>query len=99
MNDIVEFFLAPYHNSPWLYIVLEFTAAAFGVISVFYAKKENILVFPTGIISTGLYVFLLSRWQLYGDLIINILNSQSIFNSPTQRLTWIGSLGVRMVCL
>jgi nicotinamide mononucleotide transporter len=72
MDTIVEFFLAPYHNSPWLYIILEFIAAVFGVISVFYAKKENILVFPTGIISTGLYVFLLSRWQLYGDLIINI---------------------------
>jgi len=44
----------------------------FGVISVFYARKENILVFPTGIISTAIYVYLLSQWSLYGDLIINI---------------------------
>ena len=44
----------------------------FGIISVFYAKKENILVYPTGIISTGLYVYLLSHWRMYGDLIINI---------------------------
>jgi len=30
------------------------------------------LVFPTGIISTAIYVYLLSQWSLYGDLIINI---------------------------
>lgn len=53
-------------------VALEFIAAFFGVLSVYFAKKENILVFPTGIISTGIYVFLLSRWSLYGDLIINV---------------------------
>ena len=39
---------------------------------MYFAKKENILVFPTGIISTAIYVYLLSKWDLYGDLIINI---------------------------
>lgn len=72
MNSIIDFFVAPYSNTAFIYILLEFIAALFGVISVFYAKKENILVFPTGIISTGLYIYLLYRWQLYGDLIINI---------------------------
>lgn len=70
--DLIEFFLEPYKDASYLNISLEFIAALFGVISVFYAKKENILVFPTGIISTGLYVYLLSQWNLYGDLIINI---------------------------
>ena len=72
MNEIFQFFLAPYESASALNISLEFIAALFGVISVFYAKKENILVFPTGIISTALYVYLLSQWNLYGDLIINI---------------------------
>tara|TARA_R110002073_G_scaffold279026_1_gene442842 strand:+ start:82835 stop:83545 length:711 start_codon:yes stop_codon:yes gene_type:complete len=72
MNELLEFFIEPYRNAPLLYILLEITAALFGVISVFYAKKENILVFPTGIISTALYVYLLSQWNLYGDLIINV---------------------------
>lgn len=72
MNQVFDFFLAPYQSAPALQIILEFVAALFGVISVFFAKKENILVFPTGIISTGLYVYLLSQWNLYGDLIINI---------------------------
>ena len=53
-------------------IILEFLDATFGVISVVCAKRENILVYPTGIISTGIYVYLLSQWSLYGDLIINI---------------------------
>lgn len=72
MNEIIDFFLEPYQTASSLNIFLEFVAAMFGVVSVFYAKKENILVFPTGIISTALYVYLLSQWDLYGDLIINI---------------------------
>jgi len=72
MNTIVDFFLEPYQNAATINIFLEFIAALLGVVSVFYAKKENILVYPTGIISTGLYVYLLSQWALYGDLIINI---------------------------
>lgn len=72
MGDLLHFFLEPYETATNFNILLEFLAALFGVISVFYAKKENILVFPTGIISTGIYVYLLSQWALYGDLIINI---------------------------
>jgi len=72
MNDVLQFFLEPYQSASAFNIVLELLAALFGVISVFYARKENILVFPTGIISTGIYVYLLSQWSLYGDLIINI---------------------------
>ena len=72
MNDILNFFIEPYQSASTLHILLELIAAVFGVLSVFYAKKENILVFPTGIISTALYVYLLAQWALYGDLIINI---------------------------
>jgi len=72
MSDLMQFFLQPYQEASNFNIGLEFLAALFGVISVFYARKENILVFPTGIISTVLYVYLLSQWALYGDLIINI---------------------------
>jgi nicotinamide mononucleotide transporter len=72
MNEIINFFTEPYQTASLSQILLELTAAIFGVISVLYAKKENILVFPTGIISTVIYVYLLSQWNLYGDLIINI---------------------------
>ncbi len=72
MSDFINFFLEPYLNASWLNITLEVLAAVFGVMSVFYARRENILVFPTGIISTAIYVYLLSQWNLYGDLIINV---------------------------
>jgi nicotinamide mononucleotide transporter len=72
MNEIINFFTEPYQSASTLHILLELTAAIFGVASVLYAKRENILVFPTGIISTVIYVYLLSQWDLYGDLIINI---------------------------
>jgi nicotinamide mononucleotide transporter len=72
MDTLIQFFLEPYKDAATINIVLEFVAAAFGIISVFYAKRENILVYPTGIISTGIYVYLLSQWSFYGDLIINI---------------------------
>jgi nicotinamide mononucleotide transporter len=72
MEPIIDFFTGPYKNTPLIFIILEFTAAALGILSVWFAKKENIWVYPTGILSTGIYVYLLSRWQMYGDLIINI---------------------------
>ena len=72
MNEIINFFTAPYAQTPTIYIVIEFVAMAFGILSVYFSKKANILVYPTGIVSTALYVYLLSRWQMYGDLIINI---------------------------
>ena len=72
MDIVIDFFIAPYKNTSFIYILLEFIAAFLGILSVFYAKKEDLKVYPTGIISTGLYIFLLFRWQLFGDLIINI---------------------------
>ena len=72
MNEIINFFTEPYQSASTINILLELIAGIFGVASVLYAKKENILVFPTGIISTVIYVYLLSKWDLYGDLIINI---------------------------
>lgn len=72
MSDLIPFLLEPYQTASTFHIILELVAALFGVASVFYARKESILVFPTGIISTAIYVYLLSQWTLYGDLIINV---------------------------
>ena len=72
MNDVLEFFLEPYQTATTLNIAIEIIAASFGIASVWYAKKENILVYPTGIISTVLYVYICSVYTLYGDLIVNV---------------------------
>ena len=34
-------------------------------------KKNNVLVFPTGMISTSIFIYLLFKWSLLGDMIIN----------------------------
>ena len=72
MNELIEFFLAPYRAATAADITLEILAVVFGVASVWFAKKENIWVYPTGIISTGIYVYICYKFILYGDIIINI---------------------------
>lgn len=74
-SDFIEFFLGPYRDSPLWSISLEIIAALFGIISVYFAQKENILVYPTGLISTVIYVFICYRFFLYGDVIINFYYS------------------------
>lgn len=53
-------------------IWLEIIAVLFGLISVLFARVNNILVYPTGIISTLIFVYLLFQWSLIGDFLINI---------------------------
>ena len=72
MSQIFDFFLEPYRTATTLNIILELLAVLFGVASVWYAKKESIWVYPTGIISTVIYVYICYQFTLYGDLIINI---------------------------
>lgn len=50
---------------------LEGVAVAFGLMSVWYAKKANILVYPTGIISVLIYVYICFFAGLYADMGIN----------------------------
>lgn len=72
MNEIIDFFIEPYRSSSTFIISLEVLAVVFGILSVWFAKKENIWVYPAGIISTAIYVYICYRFVLYGDLIINI---------------------------
>ncbi len=72
MNQLFDFFLEPYRTATTVNIIVEILAVVFGIASVWYAKKEHILVYPTGIISTALYVYICYKFTLYGDLIINI---------------------------
>ena len=72
MNEIIDFFLEPYRSATTLNITLEIIAVLTGIASVWYAKKESIWVYPTGIVSTAVYVYICYQFTLYGDLIINI---------------------------
>lgn len=50
---------------------LEVIAVIFGLLSVWYAKNANILVYPTGIVSVLIYVYICFNAQLYADMGIN----------------------------
>lgn len=71
ISQVFNFFFEQYYGYKTIEIVLEAIAVFFGLLSVWYAKKENILVYPTGIISTLIFVYLLFKWELLGDMLIN----------------------------
>ena len=50
---------------------LEFIAVIFGFLSVWFAKENNVLVYPAGILSAAIFVYLLTISELYGDATIN----------------------------
>jgi nicotinamide mononucleotide transporter len=68
---MIEFFLNGYKNASTTQIVLEFVAFVFGILSVWFAKKENILVYPTGLIATIITSYLLWIAGYLGDMMIN----------------------------
>jgi len=72
---MIDFFIESYKNTPWLVIILEAITFVFGIASVYFAKKENILVYPTGLIATTITVYLLFRAGYFGDMVINIYYS------------------------
>ncbi len=71
MSEIFDFFFAQYKTYSTTETALEIIAVVFGFLSVWYSKKNNILVFPTGMISTAIFVYLLVQWELLGDMMIN----------------------------
>ncbi|WP_455169941.1 nicotinamide riboside transporter PnuC [Aegicerativicinus sediminis] len=75
MNQIFDFFLDAYRDTPTYAIILEFIAFVFGILSVYYAKKENIWVYPTGLIATIITVYLLYVAGYLGDMMMNVYYS------------------------
>ncbi len=71
MSEIIDFFFKQYNNYSILDISLEITAVVFGFLSVWFSKQNKIWVFPTGMISTLIFVYLLLKWELLGDMMIN----------------------------
>ena len=68
---MIEFFINQYKNASTIQILLEAFAFIFGIISVFCAKKENIWVYPTGIVSTIITIYLMYQANYFGDMTMN----------------------------
>jgi nicotinamide mononucleotide transporter len=75
MNPISDFFLDPYQGREGYLIALEAVAFVFGIASVVYAKRENILVYPTGLVATVITVYLFYIDKLFGDMMMNFYYS------------------------
>mgnify|MGYP000111746139 FL=1 len=71
MTTIFEFLFDQYKTYSTLDITLEIVAVIFGFLSVWFSKQNKIWVFPAGMISTLIFVYLLFKWELLGDMLIN----------------------------
>ena len=71
MNEIIDFLFSQYSTYSDIFIFLESFAVGMNILSVIYAKQNNILVYPTGLIGTGIFVYILFNFSLLGDMIIN----------------------------
>lgn len=50
---------------------LEAIAALTGILSIWLGKRESIWVFPIGLVSVGIYVYICGKARLYADMGIN----------------------------
>ncbi|MEP2280714.1 nicotinamide riboside transporter PnuC [Maribacter sp.] len=71
MSPIFDYLFGQYAEYDTLDVVLEIVAVIFGLLSVWFSKQNKILVYPTGLISTSIFVYLLLKWGLLGDMMIN----------------------------
>ena len=93
MTEILDQIIQQYSQYSNIDISLELIAVFFGLLSVWFSKNNNVLVYPTGIINTSIFVYLLVKWELLGDMIINIyyflmsIYGCLLYTSPSPRDT------------
>ena len=68
MQEIWDSFWQGLLQTTWL----EGIAVVMGIVSVYFSRKENILVYPTGLINTIIYIWLSYSGQLFGEATVNL---------------------------
>ena len=71
MSPIFDWFFQQYNEVPTHILILELIGIFFGILSAWFSKQNNILIYPTGILSTAIFVYILAYYGLLGDLVIN----------------------------
>jgi len=51
---------------------LEYIAVVAGIASVWFSRRENILVYPVGLINTVIYIYLSFKYHLLGEAVVNL---------------------------
>ncbi|HSU27756.1 MAG TPA: nicotinamide riboside transporter PnuC [Chitinophagaceae bacterium] len=67
ITEFIDRFLDGMRHTGWL----EYIAVFAGIISVWYSRKENILVYPTGLVNTIIYIWLSFKSGLLGEASVN----------------------------
>ncbi|MBW7847676.1 MAG: nicotinamide mononucleotide transporter [Bacteroidales bacterium] len=67
--DFYSLFLDNLRHTTWI----EAIAVFFGLLSVWYSARINILVYPTGIVNVTIFVYICLRAGLYADMAINVV--------------------------
>lgn len=67
LHDFFSHFLDDLRHTGWM----EYIAVISGIVSVWFSRKENILVYPTGLINTIFYVYLSFKGSLLGEASVN----------------------------
>ncbi len=71
MSPIFDWLFQQYEAVPRHIVILEIIAVILALASAWFSKMDNILIYPTGILSTAIFVYILAYYGLLGDLIIN----------------------------
>jgi len=72
MSPIFDWLFSQYQDTPTHLVVLEILGVCFGLLSAWFSKQDNILIYPAGIISTAIFVYILAVYGLLGDMVINV---------------------------
>jgi len=68
MQQVWDNFLLNLGNTTWY----EFVGVIAGIVSVWFSRKGNILVYPIGLINTIIFTYLSLKGQLFGEASVNL---------------------------
>lgn len=68
MHDLITLFIEQIKETTWV----QWLAVALGVTEVLLARKNNILLYPAGIVGTLISILLLLEVHLYAESILNV---------------------------
>ncbi len=68
MSEIWQQFITGMQLTTWY----EYLAVFAGILSVWYSRKENILVYPVGLINTIIYIYISIEGHLLGEASVNL---------------------------
>jgi nicotinamide mononucleotide transporter len=68
VQEILQQFWEGLRQTTWP----EGIAVVAGIVSVYYSRRENILVYPIGLVNTIIYIYLSLKGHLFGEASVNL---------------------------